>query len=147
AHPQDQTGAMTQTRVLFALLLVSVLGSSASAGGTHQFRVTSHRDFDEGEAQGVILSALGEATAGYETTKTAIAEAGIFSMALGGDGTVYLGTGDSGAIYSVTKGTAKKIGKLESPVVSALAEADGALYAGGVGDGRVFSMDRDGKVA
>ena len=57
------------------------MAASAFAGGTRTWRVTSYKDFDEGEATGVLLSSLGEATSGFRASRIDVSESVVYSSA------------------------------------------------------------------
>lgn len=123
------------------------MASTAFAGGTRVWRLTSYKDFDEGEATGVLLSSLGEATSGFSASRVDVNEAVVYSSATAPDGTVYVGTGDQGVVYAYKGGKLRKLAKLDAVLVSSLAVGpSGGVFAGTMPGGRVFSIDRDGKV-
>ncbi|MGZ3429105.1 MAG: hypothetical protein ACXVCV_20775, partial [Polyangia bacterium] len=64
-----------------ALLCACITGGSAVAGGTRTWRLTSYKDFDEGEATGVLLSSLGEATSGFSASRIDVNESVVYSSA------------------------------------------------------------------
>ncbi len=123
------------------------MASSALAGGTRIWRLTSYKDLDEGEATGVLLSSLGEATSGFSATRVDVNEAVVYSSATAADGTVYLGTGDQGVVYAFKGGKLRKLAKLDAVLVTSLAVGpSGTVFCGTMPGGRVFAVDRDGKV-
>ncbi len=127
------------------VLAVGLLSSSAQAVNTRTFRVTSYKEFEDGEAHGVLLSSRGEASTGFASKRVEISEAVVFSSVTAKDGTVYFGTGDQAAIYEVKKGKAKKLTAIDATMVTSLAIAvDGTLYAGTMPGGRIFSVDKSG---
>jgi sugar lactone lactonase YvrE len=116
------------------------------AGGTRTWRLTSYKDFDEGEADGVLLSSLGEASSGFTATRVDVNESVVYSSVSAPDGTVYFGTGDEGVVYAYQKGKLRKLAKLDAVLVAALAVGPGgSVFAGTMPGGRVFAIDRDGK--
>ncbi|MDB4967412.1 MAG: hypothetical protein JWN44_3101 [Myxococcales bacterium] len=119
----------------------------ADAGGTRTWRLTSYKDFEEGEATGVLLSSLGEATSGFTATRVDVNESVVYATAVAPDGTVYVGTGDQGTVYTWRGGKLKKLAKLDAVLVSSLAAGPaGTVFAGTMPGGRVFAIDKDGKV-
>lgn len=118
----------------------------AFAGGTHSWRITSYKDFDEGEATGVLLSSLGEATSGFSASRIDVNESVVYTSVTAPDGTVYIGTGDQGVVYAYQKGKLRRVCKLDAILVSSLAVGpNGTLFAGTMPGGRVHLIDRDGK--
>ncbi|HEY1585289.1 MAG TPA: hypothetical protein VGH63_06335, partial [Polyangia bacterium] len=131
---------------LTALLCVCIMSSAAVATGTRTWRITSYNDFDEGEATGVLLSSLGEATSGFSAARMDVNESVVYSTATGADGTTFVGTGDQGVVYAYKGGKLRKLAKLDAVLVASLAPGpNGSVFAGTMPGGRVFSIDRDGK--
>ncbi len=54
------------------LLVLLLFASFAHAGGTRSFKITSYKEFEEGEATGVLLSSLGEAQSGFSANRVAL---------------------------------------------------------------------------
>ncbi len=132
-------------RKLIVLALVCAAWP-ARAVSTRTFRLTNYKDFDEGEATGVLLSSLGEASSGFGATRVDVSEPVVYSSVAAPDGTVYVGTGDQGAIYAYAKGKARKVAKLDAVLVTSLAVGPtGTVYAGTMPGGRVFAVEKDGK--
>ena len=131
--------AWIRVAIVGGLLLTAA--PRASAVTTRTWRVTTYKDFDEGESTGVLLSSLGEASSGYGATRVDLPEAAVFSSAVAPDGTVWLGTGDQAQLYSFDGKTTKKVAKLEGVLVAALTVAgDGTVYAGTVPGGRIYRI-------
>lgn len=127
-----------------ALALLFVCGV-AHAGTTRVFSITNYKDFDAGEAQGVLLSSLGDALSGYGTSRTEVGEPVVFSSVTAPDGSVFLGTGDQAQVYFWHKGKLRKLAKLDGVLVTALANGPaGTVFAGVMPGGRVFALDKDG---
>ena len=130
-----------------ALWCTCIISATAFAGGTHTWRLTSYKDFDEGESTGVLLSSLGEATSGFSAARIDVNESVVYSSATAPDGTTYLGTGDQGVVYAYKGGKLRKLAKLDAVLISSLAAGpNGTVFAGTMPGGRVFAIDRDGKV-
>jgi sugar lactone lactonase YvrE len=131
-------------RLLFlsSLLLVAAAPvSDAGAVTTRTWRVTTYKDFDEGEATGVLLSSLGDASSGFGAKRVDVPEAAVFSSAVAPDGTVWLGTGDQAQLYAFDAKGARKVVKLDGVLVAALAVGpDGTVYAGTLPGGKVWRV-------
>jgi len=123
------------------------LCSTAHAVSTRTFHLTSYKDFDEGEATGVLLSSLGEASSGFGATRVEVGESVVYSSAIAPDGTVYFGTGDQANVWAYKNGKAHKLAHLDGVLVTAVAVGTGTtLYASALPGGRLFAVDtRDGK--
>ncbi len=129
---------------LAALALVASC-APALAGPTRAFRLTSYKDFDEGEAKGTLLTSLGDVLSGVDAVRGEVGELLAYS-ALRVDGTLYVGTGDQGALWAVRgRDKPKKIAKLDGVLVTALAAAKGGrVFASVTPGGRVYVVDKLG---
>jgi len=138
-------------RALLSVAAAGVLVAAATpsfAVTTRAFRLTSYKDFDEGEAHGVVVSSLGEVASGMGSTRVDLPESVVYSSVVAPDGTVYLGTGDQGAVYVYRKGKVDKLVALEGVLVSSLALGpSGTLFAGVMPGGRVYAIDTTGREA
>jgi hypothetical protein len=143
--------------ILLGLLFAP--GGVAQAAPTRHVRVTTYKDFAEGEAHGVLLSSRGEALSGQAATRMQLPSLGddsVRALASAPDGAVYVGTGGDGpAIQIYEKGALRRLAKLDTSTwVTALCvlptgapRGDGGeLLAATAHDGRIFQVSRDGKV-
>ena len=97
----------------FVPLLLLFVGLPAHAVSTRTWRVTNYKDFDEGEANGVLLSSLGDASSGFGSSRVEVPEAEVFSSATAPDGTVWLGTGDQAELYAWDGKATRKVARLD----------------------------------
>ena len=127
---------------LLAGLGALVFSAPAAAVTTRTWRVTTYRDFDEGETTGVLLSSLGQASVGFSATRIDLPEAQAFSSVVAPDGSIWLGTGDRAQLYRYEpKNGMQKVAQIEGVLVSALAAGrDGTIYAGTVPGGNVWKI-------
>jgi sugar lactone lactonase YvrE len=127
---------------LLAGLGTLILSTPATAVTTRTWRVTTYRDFDEGETTGVLLSSLGDASVGFSATRIDLPEAQVFSSVVAPDGSIWLGTGDRAQLYRYEpKNGVQKVAQLEGVLVGALAAGhDGTIYAGTVPGGSVWKI-------
>ena len=125
--------------------LAAVLCTSAPvlAGGTKSLRYTTYREFDHEGTNGVLISSLGELSAGFNSRKVDMKVPFVRAAVTAPDGTVYLGTGDQGEVWAYTaKAGLRKVAKIDTPVISTMALGpDGKIYCGTVADGRVIAVD------
>jgi hypothetical protein len=126
-----------------ALLAVLCCSTAALAGGTKSLRYTTYREFDSEGTKGVLISSLGELSAGFASRKVDMKAPFVRSAATAPDGTVYLGTGDQGEVWAYAAKTGlRKVAKIDTPVISTLALGpDGKVYCGTIADGRVVAVD------
>lgn len=144
---------------LAALLLSSPDPAVVHAGPSRSFRVTSYKDFAEGQDQGVLLSSDGSAQPGLASERLALpalTDDSVRALTVTSDGTTYVGTGgDSPGILTLVPG-----GKLLQPLTRLPAQTwvtalcalpdgkggPGEVLAATAQDGRIFAIDRAGKV-
>jgi hypothetical protein len=119
---------------------------SAHAVTTRTWRLTNYKDFEEGEANGVLLSSLGEASSGFGSSRVEVGESVVYTSTTAPDGTVYLGTGDNGNVYAYKNGKARKLAHLDGVLATSLAMGTGStLYAGVIPGAHLYAIDtRDG---
>jgi sugar lactone lactonase YvrE len=135
---------MRAALVLTATLLTA---ATASAAATKNFRQTTAKDFEEGEATASMVLPTGDVVPGMKSTAISLDAAFAWCGVLSPDGkTAYFGTGDQGRIYAVdtapSGGKARLVATLEAAWVTALAvRPDGSLIAGTTPGGRIYSVD------
>jgi outer membrane protein assembly factor BamB len=144
---RDPSSLCKRTIIGATLLCACIMTTGvAGAGATRAWQITSYKDFDEGEATGVLLSSLGEATSGFSANRVDVSESIVYCSAVAPDGTVYIGTGDQGVIYAYQKGKLRRIAKLDAVLVASLAVGPGGVvFAGTMPGGRLYAIDRSGK--
>lgn len=142
--------------LLAALAATLGLLPAAVAGPVRSVRVTTYAEFAEGEDQGVLLTAQGEARAGIRTTRLplpALTDDSVRASVRAPDSTVYLGTGGEGpSVLVYAKGQLRRLARLDgSTWVTALCLLDGPgrpaghVLAATAQDGRLFEITPDGK--
>jgi hypothetical protein len=133
----------TRRIVLLSLALAAVTSVPALAGPTRTFRLTSYKDFDEGEAKGTLLTSLGDVLPGVDAQRAEVSEL-LVHCGVRMDGTVYLGTGDQGAIWAARgKDKPRRLAKLDGVLVSALAAHKGGRLFAAVSPGaRIYVVDK-----
>lgn len=112
------------------------------------FELTSRADLEKGSASGVSVADNGTIAlspsfdAVFDTQQTHV-----WSTAVAPNGTIYLGTGHDGKVFSVTKGGAGKVvfdaAELDVTAV-AIDPATGSVFAGTSPDGKVYRIDAAG---
>ena len=131
-------------RGICALALAAALApASLGAAAVKIWVCDTASDFSAGEARGVSVSSSGTLLLGRTLAKIdGVAEPVLFAAAPGGDGDLFVATGDTGVILRVTAGgKASKETRLDEQEVTALAVGpDGALYAGGSPGGKVYRI-------
>ncbi|MDR3740596.1 MAG: hypothetical protein P4L40_16395 [Terracidiphilus sp.] len=126
------------------LLLTAVAAPFALAQNTHLWTQTRFEEFEKGTPQGVSISNDGRLHEGPAlreqlTTPSTF----VWSVAVGKDGTAYLGTAAPASVLRVEK-SAKTATLFETHDVSVQVVRigpDGALYAATLPSGRVYKLD------
>lgn len=131
---------------LIAAMWTAVGAGAAAAGPGKTWKQTTAKDFEEGEAQGAAILPTGDVVPGFRATRLPVEAAFAWCAAPARDGrAVYFGTGDGGELFVVdgAGGTsARKLGAIDAPWVTALVDAGGGrLLAGSTPGGKVFSVE------
>lgn len=130
--------------VVAAAAAVGVVSLPAHAVGTRTFQLASLEDMKGGDLTGVSVDSNGNVRAGLTLGSTPLPDAtSIWSSVVLPDGTVLLGTGSEGKIYSVSNGRVALAATTGQMAVSALAIAfDGDVIAGTFPEGKLFRLPR-----
>jgi hypothetical protein len=134
----------TVKRVAMGALLLLLTTSGAGAVGTKVWELTTYKDFDEGDGDGVRVGASGEVMPGRDTQRVAISADAVWTAVRAADGTVYAGTLDKGEVLAISGGKVRTLTTLEkeTPWIGALALGQkGQLYAGTVATASVYAID------
>ncbi|MEO6950641.1 MAG: hypothetical protein ABI321_02430 [Polyangia bacterium] len=128
------------------LLVLLAIPTPTLAGPTRVFRVTTYKEFDEGEARGTQIDSVGEVRTGVDSARVDLGELLAYSSARV-DGTLYIGTGDQADVWAQRgKDRPRKIAKLDGVLVAALARAKGGrLFASTLPSGKIFVIDELGE--
>ena len=132
------------TGAALVLAALCLPGLRAWAGTTARWTVDGYEQFDDGETDSAIISSTGEVRPGWQTHHVDLDEVGgTWAAVRARGGTLYLGTDDDGAVYSVSGGKAKKLTSIQGAVaiVSLALGNDGALYAGTMPAGQIWRID------
>jgi len=131
-------------RLAPALLgLVLLTASPAARAGTTRVWVNqTYPDFDAGTPSGVLVTSAGRLVPGETTRRTGLTGVSmVFSMIEAG-GSLYLGTGNTGEVWSVKGGRPRKVARLKGAViVTCFAQGPaGTIYAGTLPEGRIYAI-------
>ena len=113
------------------LAALALTGSAtALAGGTRSVKLSSFKDFDEGEAEGAAIEKSGRITVGYATQKSEVSDAVTVFSCLDGQKDALIGTSDKASVQRVIatgKGDPKAelVAELPGVVVTAMARLPG----------------------
>ena len=136
-------------RALFpCLVLVLSAASVAEAGRGRTWQQHAYDDFAKGESEGVSIAADGALALAPALVDLADLDAErVWSIAVNPRGGLYVGTGESGRLFSIdAQGQAQLLFDSPELVLHALAVGpDGALYAGSAPDGLIYKIAKDGR--
>lgn len=144
---------LCRSRWALAVGLCTVGLAGAFASPSKSVRVTSYAEFAEGQAQGVLISSLGDVRPGYSQNRLALPSLTVDSVraiATTTDGSVYLGTGgERPTVLAYRPGAAlTNVASLPSTtwVTAIVPLSAGRLLVATAQDGRIFRVQADGKV-
>ena len=131
---------MRLTTSAFAAVLL--LASAATAVTTQIHEDATADAFLEGAPDGVVVTRAGRLEPGAFLTRIEVAPAGVWSLAFGGRGDLFAGTGNDGRILRRRDGRVTVVYETGSVLVPALARGpDGEVFAGTVPDGAIYRID------
>ena len=134
-------------RNFFVLALVAGSAVTLSASKPVFWQTATLNDFLRGEVENLSVDGHGRLVLGPATELVADTTAPfLWAMAVGQDGSIYLGSGNEGKVFKVD-GSGKTTTFFDTTEleVHALAIApDGSLYAATSPDGRIYKIDRSG---
>ncbi|MFH2006734.1 MAG: fibronectin type III domain-containing protein [bacterium] len=120
------------------------LGCSATvhAGTTRVWVSQSFQDFDGGTGAGVLITSTGRLVRGEAAKGQDLKGVSMVFASLEADGALYLGTGNTGEVWRLRGGGAKKLAALPGAViVTCFAQGPpGVVYAGTLPEGKVFAI-------
>jgi hypothetical protein len=137
-------------RVLFVTLASALasagallLSQPAAAVSTRSFVLDDAASFGQGELVGVAVRSDGRVVPSIGLSRTALPpEVGlVYSAAAASDGTIFLGTGETGRIYRLRGESLELVAETGQLLVSALVLGGTTLYAGTLPDGRIYAID------
>jgi hypothetical protein len=120
----------------------------AGAVGTRVFELDSLDDLSGGDLKGTSVDSLGHVRTGLSLGSLPLAEAtSVWSALVQPDGTILLGTGNTGKVLKIAGGAASVWADTAELVVTSLVTGwNKATYAGTIPNGRIVRIDPDGKV-
>ncbi len=113
------------------------------AVGSTAWEMNSYQDFIRGRFEGLSLTRDGRMTVAPKMdTLFSSDQPIVWTMARGGDGSVYAATGHRGRLYAIDpSGKSRLLWTAEQPEIFALAiDSSGALYAGTSPNGKVYRI-------
>ncbi len=134
-------------RALCSLTILLAAAKATDAGRGKIWQQHAYEDFAKGESEGVAIGADGVLTLAPALTNLAELDAErIWSLVRNDNGDLYVGTGDSGRLFTVrADGQATLLFDSPELVLHTLTIGpDGTLYAGSAPDGLIYKIDSTG---
>ncbi len=134
-------------RKLVATLTLAFLAASTFAVQPQFLRLSTMRDFLDGEIEGLSVDSSGRLSlAPSAVTGPDLGASAVWSIVADAQGTLFAGTGNSGKILKIENRTTQTFHDVAEAEVQALAFGpDGRLFAASNPDGRVYAIDKAGK--
>ena len=132
-----------------ASLLVALLSASAFAVQPQFLRISTMREFLDGDIEGLSVDSSGRLSlAPAATTGPDLGAPAVWALAVDAQGVLYAGTGNDGRILRIENRTTQTFFDAPEPEVQALVMGpDGRLFAASNPDGKVYAIDKAGKSA
>ena len=132
--------------VIGSALLVTA--PSADAVGTRHFDLESQDDFLGGEMRGVAVDSQGRVRAGWNLGSITLPNVNsVWSALEQADGSVLLGTGNTGKVLRVAAGQVSEYADTKQLAVTSLvAGKGGAVFAATMPNGKIFRLDAANKM-
>ncbi len=123
--------------------------ASANAVSTFHFLLDDADSLAAGEIEGTAVNSDGTVTVGVRTKRVELKNIAIARCILrANDGAVYIGTGNKGEIYKLQGNTVTRFAETGQLLVTSLVkDKAGRLYAGTLPSGKIFAIDKRGKVS
>lgn len=128
-------------------LALALLGASAFAVQPQFLRLTTMRDFMDGEIEGLSIDSNGRLSlAPAVTAGPDLGSPVVWAIAVDSQGVLYAGTGNDGKVLKVENRTTQTFFDAAEAEVQALALGpDGRLFAATNPEGKVYAIDKAGK--
>jgi hypothetical protein len=130
--------------VLGFLLLAAGLAvtDSASAVGTRRFEFDDPDDFLGGDLRGVSIDSQGSVRAGWNLGSMSLTGANsVWCSIVLADGTVLLGTGNTGKVLKVSGGQVSEYADTKQIAVTSIVQGAAGVFAATMPNGKIFKLD------
>ena len=126
-----------------ALATLLAIAPAANAVGTRTFELNTLDELSGGDLKGTTVDSLGRVRAGFELGALSVGDASaIWSILLQGDGSVLLGTGNTGKIFRAAGGQVSPFAETSQLAVTSLVTGfNKAVFAATIPNGRILRLD------
>lgn len=135
--------------VYMAMFLAALFGAAPLyAVSTRHFALDTAEAFDAGELKHAIAHSNGRISPGVPLSRIDLGDVPVaYSFAKASDGTLFVGTGDSGKIFRLAGSKMVPFAETKQTLVTSLVFGmGGKLFAGTLPEGRIFVIEPSGKV-
>ncbi|HTL33038.1 MAG TPA: PQQ-binding-like beta-propeller repeat protein [Kofleriaceae bacterium] len=124
-----------------------LLAMRADAVVTSTWTVETYQQFDAGDATSAFITSTGELRPGWDTKRVKLEGDAVWSSLRLSDGSVLLGSDQSGQIFQVKGETVKPFAKIDGAiaVVSLAQTSDGTIWAGAMPGNKIWKVSAAGK--
>jgi outer membrane protein assembly factor BamB len=131
-----------------AAVALSLFAARAAAVTTEAFVLDDAADFEGGELDGAAIESSGRVVPGLALERFELPGAATaYSLARAADGTLFVGTGNDGKVFTLRGGRVELYAETGQLLVASLAVGPGGvLYAGTLPEGRIYAIDGPGAV-
>jgi hypothetical protein len=126
-----------------ALATLLAFAPAARAVGTRTFELDTLDDLSGGDLKGTTVDSLGHVRAGFELGSLPVGDANsIWSVLAQPDGSVLLGTGNTGKIFRASGGQISPLAETSQLAVTSMVTGfNKAVFAATIPNGRIFRLD------
>src|SRR5882672_2639367 len=134
---------MRPSLLTLSVALLLTLAPAAHAVGTRTFELDTIDELSGGDLKGAAVDSLGRVRAGFDLGSLPLGEANsIWSALPQKDGSVLLGTGNTGKVYRVAGGQILPYADTAQLAVTSLVTGfGGAVFAATIPNGRIYRLD------
>lgn len=142
----NQKTSRRSIRTSLLATLVAAAGiavvAPADAVGTRRFELNSQEDFLSGDLRGVSVDSQGHVRAGWNLGTLSISAATtVFSSLSLPDGSVLLGTGNTGKVLKIAGGQVTEYADTKQLAVTSMVTDGKSVFAATLPEGKIFKID------
>ncbi len=128
---------------VFALLALA----AARAADTGRWDIESFKDWGRGDFQGVEIFSKGELRPASSLKKSEVSASGVWSLARGRAGEVYLGTGNQGRLLRMKSGRIEEIHSGDHVAITRIKkDGEGRVWFSAIPGGAIYRRERSGEI-
>lgn len=139
---------VVKSKAVPAVVMILLLGALAGyASDTGRWDIESFKDWSRGEFQGVEISSRGEIRPSGSLQEYEVSAEGVWSLARGEHGAVYMGTGNKGRLLRYHRGKTEEIFNGDHVAITRIRKDDqGRIWFSALPGGAIYRRDQSGEV-